>query len=152
MHFVNLDVASATRIKSRWPPWIILEPKKSARAQQHPPLQRAAAVARHRRLQRLLPTDQSCLGNRRSRRQPGGRSQVAVHLNRLFLSVLDMFRGQSVAFDQSVSTARRAVESFWTELSENPKVLASEWTVSRMAKHCGMCVTTFIRYSRQRRT
>jgi AraC family L-rhamnose operon regulatory protein RhaS len=76
-------------------------------------------------------------------------SYLAVYLNRLFLAVLEMFRGQTVPLDQSLSAGRRTVELFWAELRENRDYLAREWTVSTMAKRCSMGVTNFIQHSRQ---
>jgi AraC-like DNA-binding protein len=76
-------------------------------------------------------------------------SHLAVHLNQLLLAILEMFRRQPVALDASLSSARRTVELLWADLRENPEYLAMEWSVSGMAKRCGMGITNFIQLSRQ---
>jgi AraC-like DNA-binding protein len=149
LHFLNLDVGARRPQEAwRWPSWIILEPDSLReladilRCNDQPVWHSTADFSDcFRRISLALTT-----GDHGSSLV---RSQVAVHLNRLLLSVLEMLRGRTVPFDHSASSARRVVESFWTELCKNPQALTSEWTVSRMAEHCDMCVTTFIRYSRQ---
>jgi AraC-like DNA-binding protein len=149
LHFLNLDVGIRRPNQMwRWPSWVILASKSLQQLtdflrHNEQPLWHATADISDsfKRISLALASDDqddSLLI-----------SQLAVSLNRLFLSVLEMFRGRAMPFDQPLSTAGRTVELFWAELRENPKYLAQEWSVSSMAQHCGMCVTTFIRYSRQ---
>jgi AraC family L-rhamnose operon regulatory protein RhaS len=76
-------------------------------------------------------------------------SSLAVHLNHLFVLMLEMFRRQEIKLDESLSDTRRTVELFWTDLCQNPDYLALEWTVRGMAKRCGMGVTNFIHHCKQ---
>jgi AraC family L-rhamnose operon regulatory protein RhaS len=149
LHFLNLNVGVRRAHQMwRWPTWIVLAPKNLReltdifRHNEQPVWHATADVGDcFRRIgSAVASNDQD---------DSLSISRLAVYLNRLFLSVLEMFHGQTVPLDQSLSTARRTVESFWTELRQNQNYLASEWTVSSMAKRCGMCVTTFIRHSRQ---
>ena len=149
LHFLTLDVgARHPHQRWRWPSWIILAPKS---------LRELTNILRHNEqpLWRATTDVGDCfrrIGLAAASDYQGESlsiSRLAVHLNRLLLSLLEMFRGQAVPLDQSLSTARRTVESFWAELRDSPRHLAKEWTVSNMAEHCGMCVTTFIRHSRR---
>ena len=77
-------------------------------------------------------------------------SYLAVYLNRLFLAMLEMFRGQTVPLDQSLSAARVARWScFGRNCARTETTWRREWTVSTMAKRCSMGVTNFIQHSRQ---
>jgi AraC family L-rhamnose operon regulatory protein RhaS len=76
-------------------------------------------------------------------------SSLAVHLNQLLLSVLEMFRRQGVRLDESLSSTRRTVALVWTDVAQNLEHLALEWTVRGMARRCGMGVTNFIHHSKQ---
>jgi AraC-like DNA-binding protein len=149
LHFVSLDVGVRRPHQVwRWPSWIVLTPKNLReltdvlRHNERPVWHATADVSDcFRRIGLAVSSedqdDSLCI------------SRLGVYLNRLFLSMLEMFRGQAVPLDQSLSTARQTVESFWAELRDNPKHLAREWTVPSMAERCGMCVTTFTRLSRQ---
>jgi AraC-like DNA-binding protein len=76
-------------------------------------------------------------------------STLAVRLNQLFLLVLEMFRRQNVRLDESLSSPRRTVELFWTDMRQNINHLALECTVRGMAKRCGMGATSFIHNTKQ---
>ena len=76
-------------------------------------------------------------------------SSLAVHINQLLLSILEMFRRQEVLLDESLSTARRTVELFWLDLCRNLDHLALEWTVRGMARRCGIGATNFIHHTKQ---
>ena len=67
-------------------------------------------------------------------REGSSLSSLAVGINQLFLSVLEMFRRREVRLDESLSSTRRTVELFWADLCQNPDHLALEWTVRGMAQ------------------
>jgi AraC-like DNA-binding protein len=149
IHFLILDVGVRRPHQVwRWPPWIILAPKDlrdltDILRHNEQPLWHATADIGYcfRRIGAAVESDYQ--GNSLSL------SHLAVYLNRLFLALLEMFRGQAVSLDQSLSAARRTVELFWAELRENQDDLTREWTVSSMARRCSMGVTNFIQHSRQ---
>lgn len=76
-------------------------------------------------------------------------SALAVHLNELFVLLLDLLRQGQVAFDQELASAQQTVELFWDDISRDVKSLAHPWTVSTMAQRCGMGVTQFTRHTRR---
>jgi AraC family L-rhamnose operon regulatory protein RhaS len=149
LHFLILDVKARRPHQTwKWPSWIILAPKDLRQLtdilrHNEQPVWHATADIGHcfRRIGSAVESDYQ--GNSLSI------SRLAVYLNRLLLSVLEMFRGQAVPLDQSLSAARRTVELFWGELRGNNEHLTREWTVSSMAKRCSMGVTNFIQQSRQ---
>jgi AraC family L-rhamnose operon regulatory protein RhaS len=82
-------------------------------------------------------------------RQRSSISRLAVDINQLLLLILEMFRRHDVPLDQSLSSTRRTVELFWSDLRQNRDHLALEWTVRGMARRCGVGVTNFTGHTRQ---
>ncbi len=76
-------------------------------------------------------------------------SRLAIHLNELFLLVLDMCRRSDVPLDASLSSSLRTVQLFLDDLAGNLNHLGQEWTLPRMAEHCGMGVTHFVHHCKQ---
>ena len=147
LHCLILDVGVRRPHQTwRWPSWIVLTSADQRqltdilRHNEQPVWHATPEVARSfRRIGAAVAADRD-----------GSRiSSLAVHLNQLFLSVLEMFRGQEVSLDESLSSARRTVELFWQDMCRNLDHLALEWTVRGMAKRCGMGVTNFIHHSKQ---
>jgi AraC-like DNA-binding protein len=147
LHFLILDVGVRRPHQSwRWPAWIVLTPGD---------LRELTAVLRHNEqpVWHATPELSRCfrrIGAAVAADRNGSRiSNLAVQLNQLLLSVLDLFRGQDVPLDQSLSSSRRTVDLFWTDVRQNPEHLALEWTVRGMAQRCGMGVTNFIQNTKQ---
>ena len=147
LHCLILDVGVRRPHQTwRWPSWIVLTSADQRqltdilRHNEQPVWHATPEVARSfRRIGAAVAADRD-----------GSRiSSLAVHINQLFLSVLEMFRGQEVSLDESLSSARRTVELFWQDVCRNLDHLALEWTVRGMAKRCGMGVTNFIHHSKQ---
>ncbi len=147
LHFLILDVGVRRPHQSwRWPAWIILAPAD---------LRQLTAVLRHNEQPVWHATPELSRCFRRigaavaSDRGGSSISNLAVQLNQLLLCVLDMFRGQDVPLDRSLSSTRRTVELFWADVGQNPEHLALQWTVRSMARRCGMGVTNFTHNTRQ---
>lgn len=147
LHFLILDVGVRRPHQTwRWPPWIVLtlgDLRQLTNLLRHneQPVWHATAEVAHcfGRLGAAVAAD----------RDGDQISSLAVRLNQLFLAVLEMFRRQDVPLDESLSSTRRTVELFWTDLGQNLEHLALEWTVRGMARRCGMGVTNFIHHSKQ---
>jgi AraC family L-rhamnose operon regulatory protein RhaS len=147
LHFLILDVGIRRPHQTwRWPSWIVLttddlrQLTDFLRHNEQPVWHATAEVARcfH------------CLGAAVESSQNGSNlSSLAVQINQLFLSVLEMFRSQEVRLDGSLSSTLRTVELFWADLCQNPDHLAMEWTVHGMARRCGMGATNFIHHTKQ---
>jgi AraC-like DNA-binding protein len=147
LHCTILDVGVRRPHQTwRWPRWIVLTPAD---------LRQLTAILRHNEQPVWRATTEIARCFRRigdaveSDRDGSSISHLAVELNQLFLLVLEMFRQQEIRLDESLSSTRRTVDLFWTDVCQNLSHLALEWTVRGMARRCGMGVTNFIRHTRQ---
>jgi AraC family L-rhamnose operon regulatory protein RhaS len=147
LHHLILDVGvRRPHQKWRWPSWIILTPTDLQQLtdffqQNEQPVWHATTeVARcFQRLGAAIESDQN----------GSHLSILAVQINQLFLSILEMFRGQNIRFDRSLATTSRTVKLFWADLCRNPDLVVMEWTVHGMARRCGMGATNFIHHTKQ---
>jgi AraC-like DNA-binding protein len=73
-------------------------------------------------------------------------SRIAVSINELLLHLLELFRGQHVPLQSSLTTAHRSVSILLDALRANSGEL---WTLEDMADKCGMGVTSFVKYCRK---
>ncbi len=147
LHFLVLDVGVHRPHQAwKWPSWLMLtdaDRKQLTNVLRHneQSVWHTTDEMRHcfQRIGRAVETDQS----------GSNISWLVVHLNKLFLLVLEMYRHGRVQLDESLSSTRRTVELFWADVKENHDSLAREWTLRRMAKECGLGVTRFVHYSKQ---
>ncbi len=147
LHCLILDVGVRRPHQAwRWPSWIVLTPEDRRELTEvlrhnEQPVWQATSDMIHcfRRIATAVESDQN----------GSSVSHLAVRLNQLFLALLEMFRGQSVRLDQSLSSTRRTVELFWNDVRDNLETLGAEWTVRGMASRCGIGATNFISYTRQ---
>jgi AraC-like DNA-binding protein len=126
-----------------WPPWLVLTQRDREDLTRYlrgneQLLWTAPAEIRHC-FQRICQT--LC-----DRKTGDGISRLAVVLNVLFLDLLEMFRGQRVPVQASLSSARRSVEIFLAEL---PQHLAEPWTLETMASRCAVGATAFSQHCRK---
>jgi AraC-like DNA-binding protein len=147
LYFLILDVGVRRPHQAwRWPPWIVLTAED---------LRQLTTILRHNEqpVWHATPDVARCfarIGTAAEASQEGGSiSNLTVQINQLFLSLLEMLRCQEVRLDESLSSVRRTVELFWTDLCQNLDHLGLEWTVRGMARRCGMGVTNFIHHSKQ---
>jgi len=73
-------------------------------------------------------------------------SRMAIHVNELFLCLLEMLRQQSVPRKPELATAERTVKMFLASL---PSCVADPWTLDAMAEHTGLKRTRFAHYCRK---
>ncbi|MBN2562111.1 MAG: AraC family transcriptional regulator [Phycisphaerae bacterium] len=76
-------------------------------------------------------------------------SRLTVHLNELFVLVLELFRRRRVALDETLSSTSRTVELFLQDIRNDLEALAHPWSVHEMAEQCGLGVTRFVHHCRQ---
>src|SRR6266478_2993802 len=81
--------------------------------------------------------------------QPHAVSRLATNLNQLFLSILDALSEQQTQETPDLTSRQRTVELFLQEVENNPAISSEQWTLNRMAEHCGMGVTAFSKYCRE---
>jgi len=147
LHWVILDVGVQSPHQPwQWPSWLVLTPrdrKELTTMLRHAakPVWRAGDGVRacFRRIAAAVEAD----------RAGGNASLLAAYLNELFVLVLELLRRGEVPFDESLATALTTVELFWQDVRQNQSLLARPWSVSEMARSCGMGVTQFTRLCRE---
>lgn len=147
LHWVILDVGVQRPHQPwQWPSWFVLTPrdrKELTTMLRHAakPVWRAGEELRacFRRIASAVEGDQAADSS----------SRLAAYLNELFVLVLELLRQGEVPFDESLATALTTVELFWQDVRQNLSLLARPWSVSEMARSCGMGVTQFTRLCRE---
>jgi AraC-like DNA-binding protein len=73
-------------------------------------------------------------------------TRLQLHINELFVALLELLEARSVKLDAHFISTRRTVEFFLNALSEH---LEQPWTLNDMARECGLGATAFADYCRQ---
>jgi AraC-like DNA-binding protein len=127
----------------RWPSWIVLAPEdlgeltRILRESERPVWKASAAIQDGwRQIGQVVSAD----------RAAGWSSRLAVHVNALFLHLLEMFRARRVTLTKSLTSARRSTSLFLDALRGT---LAEKWTLESMARASGLGITRFVHYCRQ---
>jgi AraC family L-rhamnose operon regulatory protein RhaS len=130
----------------KWPPWLVLS--KADLAQLTDMLRHNEQPVWHApdELRRLFDRIARAI---ESDKAGENLSRLTLHLNELFLGILEMCRHSDAPLDASLSSSLRTVELFLRDLAGNESQLALEWTLPRMAKLCGLGVTHFTHHCRQ---
>jgi len=147
LHWLILDVSVRRPNQHwKWPPWLLLsktdvEELTSILRHNEQPIWRASAEIRQcfQAIGQAVATD----------REGSNISPLTVRINELFILLLDLFRRQNIRLDTSLSSSRRTVQLFLSDLRTHPDHLVSERTIRDMASSCGLGVTQFVRYLRQ---
>ena len=84
-----------------------------------------------------------------SDKQGSSISTLTIRINELLLLLLVLLRKQKPVLDEALTTSRRTVELFLSDLNLHREHLALEWTVLDMADSCGLGVTQFIHAVKQ---
>ena len=147
LYWVILDVGvRRPHQKWHWPKWIMITTKDLAqftqklRHNENPVWNATPAITdSFRRIGRCID----------SWGQSGAVSRLVIHLNALFLNIFD-----AIAFQQSediptLTSPRRTVESFLSELKNNIAISSEPWSKQRMAQHCHLGTTSFTKYCRE---
>lgn len=72
-------------------------------------------------------------------------TRIAIAVNELLLSILEMLQELRVPLDRSLASSRRSVEMFLDAL---PEQVGAPWTLESMAETCGLGRTQFTNYCR----
>jgi AraC-like DNA-binding protein len=70
-------------------------------------------------------------------------SRLLLHLNELFLELLELLRKQNLELDKTLSSRRRSVELFLSSLSNQ---VEHPWALESMAEQCGLGRSRFTHY------
>lgn len=147
VHWLILDVGVQRPSQEwRWPDWLVLTPDDLAeltrklRHNEMPVWQSTSAIAHtfQRISQCILEWD-----------KPHVVSRMIAHLNQLFVGILDALSAQQTGENPELMSRRRNVELFLKELAENPAAMDRFTTLNEMARHCGMGITAFTKYTRE---
>lgn len=76
-------------------------------------------------------------------------SRLAVLINQLFLSILNMLISQDIQLLPELTSTRRTVELYLNQIRNNRPLLAQTWTVVEMAEECSVGPTLFTRLCRE---
>jgi AraC family L-rhamnose operon regulatory protein RhaS len=127
----------------QWPDWLILSPPDLRRlttllSHNEQPVWRGNEEigAAFERLARLTetPSTQGC------------QTRLQLHINELFVALLELLETKSVKLDARLTSTRRTVEVFLAAL---PHHLEHPWTLPEMARQCGLGTSAFAEYCRQ---
>jgi len=73
-------------------------------------------------------------------------SKIKICVNRILISLLELFEKESVSFDEKLISSKRSVNIFLGELDS---LYAQIWTLENMAEYCGLGVTQFSKYCQE---
>jgi len=76
-------------------------------------------------------------------------SHITVYLNEAWLLVLDLLRQRRVPLDPFLSSTRRTVQLFFSDIRQNPHSLSQAWTLEDMADQCGLSTPAFVQHCKQ---
>src|SRR5215469_10525133 len=139
LHWIILDLGIRRPHQEWvWPDWLVMSKpdlRELTRLLQHneQPVWHADA-----RVERCFEKIGSSLERSRSQE-----SRLRLHLNELFLELLELLRKQNLELDKTLSSRRRSVELFLSSLSDQ---IEHPWTLESMAEHCGLGRTRFTHY------
>ena len=147
LHWLILDLGVRRPNQDwEWPEWVVLTPQDLQemtmllRQYEHPVWKTTEDVQYcFRRISRAIKAD----------RHGSSASRLAANINELFVSVLEMLRHNDIKLDPSLSSSSRVVEMFLADLRDCAEQLSREWTISAMAKHCGLADTRFRYYCKE---
>ncbi|MBE7463035.1 MAG: AraC family transcriptional regulator [Planctomycetes bacterium] len=127
----------------RWPPWLVMAPEDR---------ERLTKLLRHNE-QEVWRADAEIaraferIGSTVERwGEAGSASRLALHLNELFLGLLQLLGRKRVPLDERLASTQRTVELFLVAL---PKHLEHAWNLDEMAAQCGLARTRFTYYCRE---
>jgi AraC family L-rhamnose operon regulatory protein RhaS len=146
LHWLILDVgAKSSQQTWHWPAWILLtgqdleELKDKICSAKNCVWNATPAIARSfRELARTVVAWE----------QPRSVSRLVIHINQLFLAILDALAEPLGGKISDTTSRQRAVELFLKEIKNNPALSEEPWTITSMAERCGMGVTAFSKYCR----
>jgi AraC family L-rhamnose operon regulatory protein RhaS len=147
LHWLILDVGVREPHQNwNWPNWLVMTREDIAELTErwqhikNPIWTSTPAIAQSfRELARCITTWD----------QPHAVSRMAAHLNLLLISVLDALVEQQTHGDEPLTSRKRTAEMFLNDLKDGRIDVGEQWTLDRMAEHCGMGVTAFTKYCRE---
>jgi len=126
-----------------WPSWFVLSP---------PDLRRLTTLLSHNEQpvwkgsKDIALAFEKIAGLVETSNPNAGQTRLRLHINELFVALLELLETKSVELDPHFISIRRTVELFLEAL---PKHLDQPWTLAEMALLCGLGTTAFSDYCSQ---
>ena len=144
LHWLILDVGVRRPNQAwQWPKWLVLSPSDRRRlttllSHNEQPVWRAndEIAACFARLAHVVDTDNPA----------SAQTKLQLRINELLVMLLDLLREKKATLDPGLTSTRRTVEMF---LGALPQHLEQPWTLSEMARQCGLGTSAFTEYCRQ---
>jgi AraC-like DNA-binding protein len=146
-HWLILDVGIRSPMHPwKWPNWLLLSPRELEQIRTHllectQPVWRATADMRHCFQEISHAVERSG--------DVGYASRLAIKINDLFLSLLDIFHSQPDVGSDFPAGSRQTVHLFLAGLANDGNRLAAPWSVGSMAAECDLKGTQFVRYVKE---
>lgn len=146
LHFLIVDVGVRSPHQVwEWPPWIMLDPADLQEL--------TTALRENEQPVWKVPSDvvrclQAMAHALEDHRNSTTISRLTIRINELFMLLLEMFRRRDIPLDESLSSSRRTVELFLSDLSGHHELLALDWAVEDMARSCRLGITQFFHHVR----
>lgn len=147
LHWLILDVGIRhPKQPWMWPGWLLLSPRELEQLKHYlsecsQPVWRATGEIRHCFREIAHAVEESV--------DSGNASRLAIKINDLLLSMLDLFRSQPSRRNESPAGSRQAVDLLLYRLANEPRSLALPWSLDSMAAECGLKVTQFVRHVKE---
>jgi len=73
-------------------------------------------------------------------------SRIKIYMNEIFILLLEMLKKDKPILNDALIESKRSVSLFLKNLENDP---GNDWSVSRMARHCGLGITQFSKHCYQ---
>lgn len=147
LHWLILDVGIRQPHQTwKWPDWVLLNPRELDQMQKilldgDQPVWRAKTEMR-RCFQEIATAVESNDAD-------GNASRLAIKINDLLLSLLQLFRSVPDRSNELWTSSRQTVHLFLGRLTDDQRRLALPWSVESMAAECGLKPTQFVHYVKE---
>lgn len=147
LHWIILDVdVKRPHQKWKWPDWFIMTPadiKKLTRllsqSERHVLSASSEIASCFKQIAKTIEDDRS----------ESKISRLAVLINQLFLSILDLLVSQDTKLMPELTSTRRTVELYLAQLKDERQLLARTFTTAQMAQECSVGATLFTNLCRE---
>ena len=147
LHWIILDVDVRRPHQSwKWPDWFVMTPadikrltKLFSQNERHVLKANAEIASCFKQIAKTIENTQSEFKI----------SRLAVLINQLFLSILNMLVNQDMQLLPELTSTRRTVELYLDQLKNDRTILAKTWTTVEMAEECSVGPTLFTRLCRE---
>lgn len=129
----------------KWPSWMVLAPQDLAELTRKLRHGEQSVWTANPRIREVFKQIGDCVLGWPEARMA---SRLAVAVNRLMVELLDVLTEPQTDESAPLEGRRRTVEFFLNDLARNPASSAEPWTLSTMAAHCGLGITSLAKHCR----